>query len=115
MGVFVGAYRLADGHSTLGGALAGFYVLAVFGLAAWQKHAARTVPRNSRITGYVGMAGSVVLMLASIIWLNVRQGGNRTAGLPDQVDAWWVYAVAAVLTALPLLAAGHIIHRVQRR
>lgn len=114
MGVFVVAYRLADGHSNLGGALAGFYVLAILAIAAWQKHKARTVPRNSRRTANVGMVASVILMLTSIIWLNIRQGDNRTAGLPDQVDSWWAYALAAVVTALPMLIAGRVIFRKHR-
>lgn len=115
MGLYVAAYRLADGHGSVEGALMGLYVVTLLGLAAWQKRAAGTVPRNARSIGYLGLAASAALMIVSVIWLNVRQGDARTAGLPDQVDAWWVYVVAAVVTALPTLVAGHLIRRAPRR
>jgi len=114
MGLFVGAYRLVDGNAWAEGGLVALYVLVLFALAMWQKRAASTVPRNARRTGYVGLAASVAAMWASIIWLNIRQGDARRASLPDQVDSWWVYACAALVTALPMLAAGYVIQRHRR-
>ncbi len=114
MGVFVGAHRVVEGHAWGEAALLALYIAALFALALWQKRASRTVPRNARRTGYVGLGASLAAMWAAIIWLNIRQGDARRAGLPDQVDSWWIYACAGLLTALPMLVAGHVIHR-QRR
>jgi hypothetical protein len=109
MGAYVAAYRLVDGSGWGEGILLGLYVVTLFSLAAWQRRAANTVPRNARRIGYVGVIGSAVLVLASIIWLNIRQAENRIAGIGDQPDHWWVYAIVGVVTSLPSLAAGHII------
>ena len=114
-GLAVGAYVSlnppADRHTWFGGVLFALYVATLFALAAWQRHAARTVPRHSRMVGYAGLAAMGVLALGSIMWLNVRQGDNRTAGLPDQLEAWWVYVLVRVVIALPMLVAGHVIQR----
>lgn len=109
MGVYVASYRLVDGSGWGEGILLGVYFVSLFGLAAWQRRAANTTPRNARRIGYVGVAGSAVLVIASIIWMNVRQGDNRIAGIGDQPDHWWVHAIVAVVTAVPSLAAGHVI------
>jgi len=109
MGIYVAAYRIVDGSGWGEGLLLGFYVVTLFSLAAWQRRAANTVPRNARQIGYVGVIGSAVLLLASIIWMNIRQGDNRMAGIGDQPDHWWVYAIVGIITALPSLAAGHVI------
>lgn len=114
MGVFVAASRVTEGTGPGAGVLAALYVGALVALAGWQKRAAGTVPRNSRATGYVGLGATLATMCAAIIWLNVRQGDTRRAGLPDQVDSWWTYLCAALLTALPMLVAGLLIDR-QRR
>ena len=58
----------------------GGYLVALVAPAFWQKRAARTVPRHAPRTGHIGLAGSVILMLASIIWLNVRQAGYLGGG-----------------------------------
>lgn len=112
MGAFLAAYQYFDGNSA--GVIMAVYVAALLGLGAWQRRAA-TVPRGSRQLGWIGSAVSAVLMLASIIWLNVRQGDNRAAGIGEQPDAWWVYAIAAVVTALPLLVTGTLVARGGRR
>jgi len=115
MGLYVAAYRLVDGSGWGEGTLLGLYAVTLFGLAAWQGRAANTVPRNARQIGYVGVAGSAVLVIASIIWLNVRQGDNRVAGIGDQPDHWWAYVLVGVVTALPSLIAGHVIFYGRRR
>ncbi|GAA4110319.1 hypothetical protein GCM10022415_03910 [Knoellia locipacati] len=114
MGVFVVASRVAETTGAGTGVLTALYLGALVALAGWQKRAAGTIPRNGRLIGYVGLGATLALTWVSIIWLNVRQGDARRAGLPDQVDSWWVYACAALLTALPMLVAGHLIDR-QRR
>lgn len=115
MGIYVAAYRLVDGSGWGEGLLLGFYAVTLFGLAAWQRRAANTVPRNARQIGYVGVIGSAVLVLASIVWMNIRQADNRIADIGDQPDHWWVYALVGVVTALPSLAAGHVIFYGRRR
>lgn len=107
MGIYVAAYRLVDGSGWGEGLLLGFYVVSLFGLAAWQRRAANTVPRGARQIGYVGVVGSAVLLIASIVWMNIRQGDNRMAGIGEQPDHWWVYAIVGVVTAAPSLVAGH--------
>ncbi|MEO6019134.1 MAG: hypothetical protein ABIP45_02670 [Knoellia sp.] len=114
MGIYVGAYRLVDGSGWGEGILLGVYVASLLGLAAWQRRAVTTIPRNARLIGYLGVAGSAVLVIASIIWMNIRQGDNRIGGIGDQPDHWWVYASVGVVTALPSLAAGHAIFRSRR-
>ena len=114
MGLFVGAHRVVDGHPWGETGLLVLYVATLGVMAFLQKRAARTVPRNARRTGHIGLGASVAAMWAAIIWLNIRQGDVRRAGLPDQVDSWWVYACAALVTALPMLVAGRVIDR-QRR
>lgn len=109
MGIYVAAYRLVDGSGWGEGTLLCLYVITLLSLAVWQRRAANTVPRNARQIGYIGVAGSAVLLIASIIWMNVRQGDNRIAGIGDQPDHWWVYALVGVVTALPSLIAGHVI------
>jgi hypothetical protein len=114
MGLFVVASRVTESRGVANGVLVALYIGALVALAGWQKRAAGTVPRNGRSIGYAGLASTLVMMWVAIIWLNVRQGDARRAGLPDQVDSWWVYACAALLTALPMLVAGLAIDR-QRR
>lgn len=114
MGVFVVASRVTESSGRGSGVLTALYLGALVALAGWQKRAAGTVPRNGRRIGYVGLGATLAMMWVAIIWLNVRQGDARRAGLPDQVDSWWVYACAALLTALPMLLAGLLIDR-QRR
>ncbi|PRY60173.1 hypothetical protein BCF74_108119 [Knoellia remsis] len=113
MAAFLALSQYFDGRA--GTIVLGFYVVALFLLAAWQKRAAGTVPLGSRQLGWVGMGLSVLFMLASIIWLNIRQGDNRAAGIGEQPDAWWAYALAAVVTALPLLVTGALVARGGRR
>lgn len=115
MGVYVAVYRLVDGTGWGEGLLMGSYVGGLIALAAWQRRAANTVPRGARTTGYVGVAGSAVLLIASIIWMNVRQGDNRIAGIDDQPDHWWVYAIVGAVTAAPSLVAGQWVARGSRR
>lgn len=114
MGVFVVASRVTESTGRGTGVLTALYLGALVALAGWQKRAAGTVPRNGRATGYVGLGATLVTMFVAIIWLNVRQGDARRAGLPDEVDSWWIYLCAALLTALPMLVAGLLIDR-QRR
>ncbi len=117
-GLVVGAYvaltRVVDGtwaeYAVLGG-----YVVLLFGLVWWQKRAARTIPRHARRTGYLGLAGSIVLMLATVVWLNVRQAGYRAEELPDQPEQPLVLLAVALVVALPLLVAGLRIVRGPRR
>lgn len=111
VGTYVALNPVAQQFSWLRWTLLPVYVATLMVLATWQSRAARTVPRHSRIIGYAGLAGTGVLTLAAIIWLNVRQADNRTAGLPDELDAWWVYAAAGLVAALPMLVAGYLIHR----
>ncbi|WP_353950888.1 hypothetical protein V6K52_14760 [Knoellia sp. S7-12] len=109
MGIYVAAHRFVDGQGWAESGLFGAYVVILMALAVWQRRAANTTPRGARHIGYVGLAGSAVLMIASVVWLNLRQGDNRVAGIGEQPDHWWVYAIVAVVTALPSLAAGHVI------
>jgi hypothetical protein len=114
MGVFVVASRVSETRGGDGGVLTALYLGALVALAGWQKRAAGTVPRNGRVIGYVGLGVTLAMTWASIIWLNVRQGDARRAGLPDQLDSWEVYLCAALLTALPMLVAGLLIDRRRR-
>lgn len=109
MGIYIASYRLVDGSGWGEGILVGLYVVTLFGLAFWQRRAANTVPRNARQIGYIGIAGSAILVIASILWMNIRQGDNRIAGIGDQPDHWWVYAIVGIGSALPSLIAGHVI------
>lgn len=115
MGVYVATSRLVDGSGWGEGVLAGLYLVTLVGLAFWQRRAASTVPRNARQIGYVGVGASAALVLVSILWLNVRQGDNRTAGIGDQPDHWWVYAIVGIVSALPSLVAGYAIFAGRRR
>lgn len=115
MGVYVAAYRLVDGSGWGEGLLLALYCGGLFALGAWVRRAANTVPRGARLMGYAGVAGSAVLLLASIIWLNVRQGDNRIAGVDDQPDHWWVYVGVGLVTAAPSLVAGQWVARGSRR
>ena len=114
MGAFVVASRVAESTGRGSGVLTALYLGALVALAGWQKRAAGTIPRNGRVIGYVGLGATLAMTWISIIWLNVRQGDARRAGLPDQVDSWEVYVCAALLTALPMLVAGLLIDRRRR-
>lgn len=115
MGAFVAINGMASQRWWVSGILAGVYVPALLALTAWQNRGAHSLPRHARTIGRAALTAAAILALASIIWLNVRQGDNRTAGLHDQIDAWWVYVIAAIAPALPMLIAGHLIAHDRRR
>ncbi|NNM46435.1 hypothetical protein [Knoellia koreensis] len=104
MGAYVAVQRVVDGTSAETPLLA-VYAIALLGLVTWQTRAARSVPRSSRLVGYVGLAGSFVLMMATIMWLNIR-GTGRLGGVEGQPESWGVLLLAGVVIALPMLVAG---------
>jgi hypothetical protein len=104
MGAYVAIQRALDGTGAETPLLA-VYAIALLGLVTWQTRAARSVPRSSRLIGYVGLAGSFVLMMATIMWLNVRSTG-RLGGVEGQPESWGILLLAGVVIALPMLVAG---------
>jgi cytochrome bd-type quinol oxidase subunit 2 len=110
VGVYVAIGRAVDGTGWAESLLLSGYALLLMVLAFWQTRAARTVPRHARRTGHIGLAGTVVLMLAAITWLNVRQSGD-----PGRPEHWWVLVLTALVVALPMLIAGHRIFHGDRR
>lgn len=46
------------------------YVLVLLALATWQARVARTVPRNARTVGYLGLGGAILAIIPVLGWLN---------------------------------------------
>ena len=46
------------------------YVLVLLALATWQARVARTVPRNARTVGYLGLGGAILVIIPVLGWLN---------------------------------------------
>lgn len=103
-GVVFAAYlvlhRWADA-STWDDVITACYVLILLGVAAWQTRAARTVPRNARRIGYVGLGLSIVAFVPVLGWLNWL----------DHTGDPHTFAVVAIasLVAVPAVAAGVVI------
>lgn len=107
VGGYVGLYQFLPA-----GGLRSFvtvaYVALLIALAGWQTKAIRSWPRHSKVTGYVGLAATLVLAGIGTMGLNLLE--SRTGTRVD-ISALW-YAVAAIVIAAPMLVAGWIIgHR----
>ncbi len=83
------------------------YVLVLLGVAAWQTRTTRTVPRNARRTGYIGLGLSIMTFIPVLGWLNWLEH----TGDPHPV----VVVAIAALVAVPAAAAGVVIAAGGRR
>lgn len=106
VGLNVVLQDIAEAHPPWKGVTLAVYLVVLVGLAAWQTRAARTVPRHSRRLCWIGLSLTVVLMMASLAMLNVSS---------PAVPGFWLRAALAVLIALPMLVAGWLIRRADRR
>lgn len=102
LGIFLAVTHVYDGARS-SGVIAGFYVVAMLGIAAWQRQRARSVPRGAKRTGYLGLGLSVLLVLV------VNMGLNWSEQTTD--SSAWLLACAALLVALPMLVAAAVIQR----
>lgn len=103
VGLYIAAQEALDGVAVWDDVTTGGYVVLLLGLAAWQSRAARTIPRNARTTGRVGLAATVVLTFVAIFVMNAW-------GHTVPVAAGWLVLVA-VGVAAPMLVAGWLIVR----
>jgi hypothetical protein len=116
-GLLVGAYlavsRLAEGTAWQTSATT-FYVLLLFALAAWQTRGASTWPRHARLTSWVGLGVTMLLLLAAMMAFNVREAQQEADGLvPTENVA--LLALAGLVVAAPMLVAAVRIDRGERR
>jgi uncharacterized membrane protein len=111
VGCYVAVQQRFDGIRPWDSLAVAGYVLVLVTLAAWQARAARVVPRRSRFISRVGLAGTVVLVLPTIVVLNIRAAARVTEGAAGGPESLWALAVAAVTIALPMLVAGLLIRR----
>ena len=105
IGLFVAARELFSGPWT--GLLTAAYLAGLVGLATWQTRAPRSAPRHSKRTGYLGLAGTLVMVVVSVGLLNWR-GHDRQPEL-------WLVLLSALLVATPMLLAAARIYRAARR
>ena len=116
-GLLVGGYlavsRLAEGTAWQAPAVA-FYVLLLLALAAWQTRGASTWPRHARLTSWVGLGVTMLLLLAAMMAFNVREAQQEADGLvPTESVALLV--LAGLVVAAPMLVAAVLIDRGERR
>ena len=105
IGGYVGLYQgLPDDHGARSG-MTGVYIFLLFALAAWQAKNIKSWPRHSKITSYLGLAGTVVLAGIGTLGLNVLE--TRTGVRADISPVW--YVAAALGIAAPMLTAGRLI------
>jgi hypothetical protein len=105
VGGYVGLYQALPEGNSARNVITAFYVLLLFGLAAWQTKNIRLWPRHSKVTGYVALGCTVMLAGIGTMALNFLE--SRT-GVRAEVSPLW-YAVAAIVIAAPMLVAGWII------
>ena len=100
-GVLVAAYVALHGlveASPWDDVVTACYVLLLLGVVAWQTRAARTVPRNARLVGYLGLGLSVVAIMPVLGWTNWLEH----TGDPHRL----VVVAIASLVAAPAAVAG---------
>ncbi len=115
-GLLVGAYlavsRLAEGTAWQTPAIT-CYVLLLVALAAWQTRGASTWPRHARLSSWIGLGVSMLLLMAAIMALDVLEARQEADG--------WVatgrvalLVLAGLLVAAPMLVAAVRIDRGER-
>lgn len=105
VGVYVALTQALPDDSSARGFMTAGYVGLLIGLALWQTRGARTVPRHSKVTSWIGLAGTFVMMMASTITLNLLE--TRSGQVTSLSPLW--YVLAAVVVAVPMLVAGGLI------
>lgn len=106
VGVYVALSRLADNSQPWQGLAIAGYVVALGLLAWWQSRAPRTVPRHSRRISWLGLGGTIGLMLAAIVTLNILSVEAERDGRTDPSTEPWVLALTAIVVALPMVVAA---------
>ena len=89
------------------------YIVILLGLAVWQSRAARVMPRHGRLTSWIGLGATVVLMLGAVMAANIRQAGREDGGITTG-EPLWLLLFGAIVIAAPMVVAGILIHRGER-
>jgi hypothetical protein len=113
MGAYLAVSRLVEDTAWEALVIA-FYVLLLLGLAGWQARAARTWPRRTRRTSWVGLGATVVLFLGAVIAFNVADA-QQEAGSTVPSDNAALLVLAGLVVAAPMLAAAVLIDRREPR
>lgn len=105
VGIFVGVSQAIPRNSGAQHWIYAGYAALLLGLALWQSKKARTFPRHSTITSYIGLAGTMVLAMLAIMGLGMWE--NYTGEVVSISPLW--YPLGALVVAAPMLIAGWVI------